>query len=170
MANQFSRDLARVGFEFDRLLRLVAVARPRKQFEFGQLFVGLRTLRHHPLDGESKDFRRLAIPHFLGGRDALAAGVVGVVLVHLQVPLLAGELDLFSIDDDDEVAGVGVRRVRRLMFAAKQVGDDDRQSPDDLIRRVDDQPLRVGRFGVYQSRGHDSFVPKVNRCAGLQES
>ena len=54
---------------------------------------------------------------------AEAARVAGVAVVDLVVELLAGHADPLAVDDDDEVAGVDVRRVLRLALAAQRVGD-----------------------------------------------
>ena len=48
-----------------------------------------------------------------------AAGIAGVPVVHLVVELVARDRDLLGVDDDDEVAGVDVRRVLRLALAAQ---------------------------------------------------
>ena len=83
--------------------------------------------------------------HLLRRGDLLPAGVVGVVLVLLLVPLLAGELHLLGVDHDDEVAGVAVRGVLRLVLAAEDVRDRDRQPADDQVGRVDHDPLVLDR-------------------------
>ena len=41
--------------------------------------------------------------HDLGGRYTLSAGIAGVVVVNAVCPLVAGELNLVGVDDDDVV-------------------------------------------------------------------
>src|SRR5262249_44707168 len=53
---------------------------------------------------------------------------------------LAGEADLLGVDDDDELAGVHVRRVFGAVLAAQDVGDLDRQPADDLVGGIDQIP------------------------------
>jgi hypothetical protein len=55
-----------------------------------------------------------------------------VAVVHLLLALLPGHRDLLGVDDDDEVARVDVRRVRRLALAAQGVGDLGREAPEGL--------------------------------------
>ena len=62
-------------------------------------------------------------------------------MVHLLVELLAGDRDLLGVDDDDEVAGVDVRRVLRLVLAAERVGDLRRETAERLAVGVDDVPV-----------------------------
>ena len=83
---------------------------------------------------------------------AQAARVARVPVVHLVVELLAGDRDLLGVDDDDEVAGVDVRRVLRLVLAAQRVGDARRETPEGLALGVDEVPLRARSRRVSRSR------------------
>jgi hypothetical protein len=53
-----------------------------------------------------------------------------VAVVHLVVELVARDRDLLGVHDDDEVAGVDVRRVLRLALAAQRVGDLRSETPE----------------------------------------
>jgi hypothetical protein len=64
-----------------------------------------------------------------------------VPVVHLLVELVTGDADLLRVDDDDEVAGVDVRGVLRLVLAAQRVRDRGRQAPEGLPLGVDEVPL-----------------------------
>jgi hypothetical protein len=70
----------------------------------------------------------------------LEALVTGVPAVEFLLPLLAGELHLVGVDDDDEVAGVDMRGVGGAMLAHEDHGDLARQPPDPLVGRVDQPP------------------------------
>ena len=107
----------------------------------------------------------LASEHLLGADDLEAARVVRVGRVGLRVPLLAGEPDLLGIDDDDELAGVDVRRVFGAVLAAQDVGDLDRQPADDLVGGVDDEPISNNCFFLGHRRRHKSLRQKAQRLS-----
>ena len=56
--------------------------------------------------------------------------------------------DLLRVDDDDEVAGVDVRRVLRLVLAAQRVGDVRRETAEGLALGVDDVPAALDLAGL----------------------
>src|SRR2546426_8969084 len=69
---------------------------------------------------------------------ALPAGIGHVLLVRF---LLAGDDDLFSVDDDDEVAGVEVWCENRLVLSSQDAGDLRRQAAEHGAIRVNDMPF-----------------------------
>ena len=82
------------------------------------------------------------------------SGIAGVAVVELVVELVAGDRDLLRVDDDDEVAGVDVRRELRLALAAQPVGDLGREPAEGLALGVDEVPLardlaRLGAVGLH---------------------
>ena len=70
-----------------------------------------------------------------------AADPAGVVTVELLLGLLAGEDGLLGVEDDDEVAAVGVGSVLGLALAPQQVSGDDSGLAQGLAGRVEDIPL-----------------------------
>ena len=58
--------------------------------------------------------------------------------------------DLLGVHDDDEIAGVDVRRVLRLPLAAQRVGDARGETPEGLALGVDDVPARSIRRFAFQ--------------------
>jgi hypothetical protein len=100
-------------------------------------------LREHSLDGLAQDF--LGPPlELLAQRAATEpAGIARVPVVDLLVELVARDLDLLRVDDDDEVAAVDVGRVGRLALAAEGVGNTGRQPPQGLALGVDDVPVAI---------------------------
>ena len=66
-----------------------------------------------------------------------------MAVVELLVALVARHRDLLGVDDDDEVAGVHVRRVGRLALAAQRVGDLGGEAPEGLALGVDEQPVAL---------------------------
>jgi hypothetical protein len=69
-------------------------------------------------------------------------------------------VDLLGVDDDDEVAGVDMRRVLRLALAAQGVGDAGRQPAQGLPLGVDDVPVSPA-----VRRGGDISLPQ-RKAAG----
>ena len=57
------------------------------------------------------------LDHGLEGDYLLSAGVVAVSLVGLALSLVASELDLAGVGDDDKVAAIDVWGVGRLMLS-----------------------------------------------------
>ena len=55
--------------------------------------------------------------------------------------------DLLGVDDDDEVAGVAVRRVLGLALAAQRVGDLGREAAERLALGIDDVPVALAVLG-----------------------
>ena len=62
-------------------------------------------------------------------------------VVALLVELVAGDLNLLGVHDDDEVARVDMRRVGSLALAPEHVRDARSQPPEGLALGIDDVPL-----------------------------
>jgi len=73
----------------------------------------------------------------------LATRVPGIMLVLLGVFFIPGEADLIGIDDDDEVSGVHVRSVLRVVLAAEDSGDFGAETAQNGSISVDDEPTPV---------------------------
>src|SRR5918996_2125785 len=132
-----------LGLQLQRLrsLRLVRVLRACIDLELRQLRTREPVARQHALHRLAKDLRRPALELLAQCAAAQAARVARVAVVALLVELLAGDGDLLRVDHDDEVAGVDVRRVLRLVLAAEGVGDARRQPSEGLPLGVDDVPV-----------------------------
>src|SRR4030095_14795398 len=95
-----------------------------------------------------------------------------MAVVELVVKLVAGDRDLLRVDDDDEVAGVDVRRVLRLRLAAQRVCDLGRQATKGHALGVNDVPaaLELARLCVpgllHGNGGLDVRRPRIvaTRC------
>ena len=74
--------------------------------------------------------------------------IAGVAVVDLLLQLVAGDADALAVDDHDEVAGVDVRRVRRLELAAQRVGDARRETAERLAVGVDHVPAALDLAGL----------------------
>src|SRR5439155_10059301 len=89
----------------------------------------------------------------------------GVTAEKLAVELVAGELHLLRVDDDDEVTGVEVRCERRLVLAADDRRDARGEATEHLTVRVEDEPLasdlvRLRRVGL---RVHAQLLTPVGK-------
>src|SRR5437867_657339 len=79
--------------------------------------------RKHALHGPADRLGRPALQLVAKRPAPQSAGIAGVAAVELLVELVARDVDLLGIDDDDEVTGVDVRRVLGLALAAESVRD-----------------------------------------------
>ena len=117
-------------------------------------------LREHAADGVLDYCSRLAGEQFLGGGETLAARITGMANVHAVRKLLARKTNLVRIDDDDVVTTVNMRRIARLVLATEDKSDTGSQATQDLIRRIDNQPL----FGDGTGVSRDGLVAKCVHC------
>src|SRR5258706_11862976 len=85
-----------------------------------------------------KTFLQLAEAH-----RAYAAGIAAVAVVELVLGLVAGHLDLFDVSDDDEVPGVDVGRVDRLVLAPQAMRNGAGEAAKHLVARVDEVPVAL---------------------------
>src|SRR4051812_31177933 len=128
----------------------------------------------HPLDGLAQHLCRPAL-ELVAQRPALEpARVARVPVVQLGVELVAGDVDLLGVHDDDEVTGVDVRGVLRLALAAQRVGDLRSQTPQRLSFGVDEVPaaLDLARLcvpGLHRKR-RDWSPPAANRSSPARNS
>src|ERR1700693_5551674 len=88
-------------------------------------------------------------------------------MIKLVVLLVAADLDLVDIGHDDEITGVYVRGVDRLVLAAQTMCDGARQAPEHLVIGVDDVPiprnvLRLGGIGF-----HGKMTCSIKLCKVL---
>ncbi len=68
-------------------------------------------------------------------------GIARVTVVHLVQGLGASDLEFGSVDHDDEVTGINVRRVNGLVLAAQTQGHFAGDPAEHLIGGVNHKPL-----------------------------
>ena len=73
--------------------------------------------------------------------------------------LVAGDLDLFAIDNDDHVAIVHVRSKFGLVLAAEAMGNLGGQTAENLIVRIHHEPLVVDMLRSGAKRLHAEASP-----------
>jgi len=136
-------------FEVQRL-RLLGHVRMRRTgiaFELLEHRVAQRPFRQHALDRLFQHPSGEALLHLAERGGADAARIAAVAVVELVLGLVAGDLDLFDVGDDDEVARIDVRRVDRLVLAAQPVGDRAGEPAQHLVAGVDDVPIPLDVLG-----------------------
>src|SRR3546814_2918104 len=88
----------------------------RENAQVAHLLAAERAARDHALDGLFEHALGEAALEDLRGAGFLdAAGIAGMLVIALVGHLLAGELHLFGIDDDDIVAAIDMRGKARLV-------------------------------------------------------
>src|SRR5436190_9231083 len=123
-----------------------------------------RTLGEHTPDRTQDEVGRVALDQLLGGLRAQAAREQRVVAVELARPLLARQLDLLGVHDDDEVTRVGVSRERRAVLPAQDVRDLSGGAAERQAFDVGDEPgareRLLGLVGRTMMRGSGSHETK----------
>src|SRR4051812_46036795 len=107
--------------------------RRRVHAELAEYCIAEITAGDHAADGALDHLGRLTLAKIGGVALDDPTGPTGVIVVHLGFFFVAGELDLVSVDHDDEVAGVDVRREDRLVLAAKHAGNAGGETAQDLV-------------------------------------
>ena len=116
-------------------------------------------LRKHALDRVFNDTDREAIEHLAGRCEGRAALIARVTEVGLVRQLLSRELYLLSIDDDDVVAGINMRRVDGLVLAAQNFRDLRCKTADRLVLCIYDLPLALNIGCFCHNRGFHVIPP-----------
>lgn len=94
----------------------------------------------------------LFIHHLAGSGKTLATGVTRMTGVNLVLHLVAGKLDLLSIDDDHIVTAINVRSVVGLVLATDDLGYLGCKAAKYLVFCINKYPflidgVLVGRYG-----------------------
>ena len=101
----------------------------------------------HALNGETEQILGTLLKKFAGGDGSNATYVPAVTVVRLVLKLVAGEFDLISVDDNDPIAGVGMRGVHGIVLTTNTCRDNGSESAKHLILGIDDAPfLWIVRF------------------------
>ena len=96
---------------------------PRIDLQLRDLRAREAVPREHSLDRLSQHLGGSPVELLAQRAGSKPARVTRVPVIELLVELLAGDRDLLRVHDDDEVPGVDVRRVLRLVLAAERVCD-----------------------------------------------
>lgn len=82
---------------------------------------------------------------------AFAVYIAGIVHVFFSVFLFACDANFLGVNDDNMIAVVHIGRINRLVTAAQNIGDFNRQATEHLICRVNDIPLLIFLYFCYCS-------------------
>jgi hypothetical protein len=136
----------------------VGVIGRRVDLELVEHVAAENALGKHALDGLLDREGRLALEQASVALALEAAGDARVVIIMLLVELVARQLDLGRVDDDDVVARVDVGRVLRLVLAREDAGNAAGETPEGLPLGVDHEPLAreegLGRLGLVRTLDH----------------
>jgi len=91
--------------------------------EVTELCATERSAWQHPLNRETDKIFRVTIANLRSGRALETTYITGVAMIHLITPLVAGEVNLLSVDYDDIVTVVYVRGKGRLVLTTKNMSD-----------------------------------------------
>ena len=105
-------------------------------------------LGKHTLDGVLENGLWLSLQLIADVAETLSTRETGVMHIILFSHLVASELDLLGIDDDDVVATIAVGSVARFTLATENHGNLGSKTTEDLSFSVDNIPLFVGIFLV----------------------
>ena len=97
--------------------------------------------REHALNCVLDDELRLLGAHLSHCDVAFAAHPAGVEHIALITVLLARDLDLLRVDDDDEIAGVCMRCIDSLVTAAQYIGDFYGDATECFFGGVNHEPI-----------------------------
>ena len=114
------------------------------------------SLREHALNSDFKGAARVALLHLFESRFDDAARITRVAIVTLVLSLVATHLHLGSVDHNDEIARINVRRVFRLVLATQTGSNFSSEVTNDLIGGVNHVPFashfeRLSREGLHYS-------------------
>ena len=123
-------------------------------FELGHQHPAQPVLGNHAPHGVGDELLGLLGANLLDGPVSLAAFPAGIAHELLLGLLLAGEEDLLGVDDDDEVAGIQVRRIDGFVLPAQDIGDLRRQAAQDGAIGVNHVPLALVQIDFRQMRFH----------------
>src|SRR5690606_31147712 len=127
-------------FERDGLLRGVRVAVAGVDLQLGQLLASQGVLRDHAADGLLDRAGRVLLKQLGVARRPQTAREARVAVGLLLLQLGAGQRHLLRVDDDDEVTGVNVGGIGRLVLAAEQDRGLGREAAQHDVRGVDNVP------------------------------
>src|SRR5690606_31630281 len=111
-------------------------------------------LGQHTLDGLLKRTTGETLLHFLEGGLGNTTGVARVTIVALVLRLITGNDDVGSVDNDDVIAGVYVRRELGLVLAPQTACDFAGHTTKDFAFCIDHVPvtfdfMRLGHKGLH---------------------
>lgn len=122
-------------------------------------------LRQHAPNRRFQYSLRMALKLFFGADFFESARIARVMVIDFLLPFIAGEDDLLGIDDDDVIADIEVRSIRRFVFAHQNARGFCSKAAYGFAVGVDDKPL-AALLKVLAARYislHDTNLPKSRK-------
>ncbi len=119
-------------------------------------------LGKHTPDGKGQHVSGLLSKELVQRCFTQTAHIAGMTIILFLFQLVAGDLDLFAIDNDDHVAIVHVRSKFGLVLAAEAMGNLGGQTAKNLIVRIHHKPLMVDMLRSGAKRLHAEASPLLN--------
>ena len=127
----------------------------RVKFQLLHLMAAEAGFVDHAPDSLTENFFRIAREHVFGGRGLETADPTGVFTIKFVIPLVASEHYFVRVQNNDEIAGICMTGVSRLMFASNHSCQNSSEAADHLVFRVDNVPLRrIRAFWLKEMRAH----------------
>ena len=123
--------------------------RARVDLELSGHLFAQRIFRQHALNGLGQHVRRVFLMKMFCRNRFQSSGVTGMVCISFCAHLVAAQVNLLGIDDDDMIAGIDVRREGRLVFAPQHDCHAGRQASKRFAIGIHDIPFanHFCRFG-----------------------
>ena len=147
------RKLFRDG-EHSGHLRGVRMFVALEHLEFGQQLRAEPVFRDHAFNGMFDEPFGLLGADLRDGGVFLAAFPAGIGHELLVRFFFAGDTDFFRVDDNDEIAGVEMRRINGFVFATQYVGNLRGQTTEHRAIGINDVPLALVQIHFRQIRFH----------------
>ena len=112
-----------------------------KNLQFLHLMPSKTGLIRHTPNSESENFFRMSNQHFLSSLRLQTTYVTGVIAIKLSAPLVSSENDLLCIQNNNEIACIGMLGISWLVFASNHSRQDCRKTPDHLVFCIHYKPL-----------------------------
>ena len=148
-----------------RLLSRVGVLAAHINFQFSELLVTKTAMGQHTAHGFLDDGNGASCSQVRQIFFFETTRETGMVSIKLLGFFLAGDLNLLSIEDNDEVAAINVRCELRLMFASQKIRHFNGQASEGFSFGIYDEPLScdflwfraIGFHSLYSSMVSPSF-------------
>ena len=99
--------------------------------------------REHALHADLNKALWAAGPDFGDSELFQTPRIPGVVLIFFHVFLIAGKAHFVRINDDDEITGIHMRGIFRVMFSPEDRCDPGAEATEDFSVRIDNKPTAV---------------------------
>ena len=123
-------------------------------FEFLDHLVAQSAVREHAPDGSFQRSGGVLCQQVGKVDPAFASDVTGVVEVLLLKVLVASDSNLFSVNDNHEIAGIDVGGIDGLVLTHEEAGNFACDATHRLARCIHKLPLAGDGLGVYRNGLH----------------